>query len=235
MKPLSSARTQETVLPDGRVRLHIEHEVLRGVTPQMLVWWWRNLSGEMELNGRSYARYLIWHPIDHIHFELAKRLPDGSVGPGAVFHIVEALGADMQNLIDARLHLRELDEKGAIVEVRPAGLTVAQIRGQFLPKEAGTQVISSMTLGVAGWWTELNRWMLDRFFPRSRRNAWLKHSVEEVPSLSHDVDTPDDLGALADVLGGRRAVAPMTRGALRQLDRAQGSRFSAAEPEAVEV
>ena len=183
MKPLSSARTEETVLPDGRVRLHIEHEVLRGVTPQMLVWWWRNLSGEMELNGRSYARYLIWHPIDHIHFELAKRLPDGSVGPGAVFHIVEALGADMQNLIDARLHLRELDEKGAIVEVRPVGLTVAQIRGQFLPKEAGTQVISSMTLGVAGWWTELNRWMLDRFFPRSRRNAWLKHSVEEIGNL----------------------------------------------------
>ena len=59
-----------------------------------------------------------------------------------------------------------------------------------------------------------------------------KHSVEEVPSLSHDVDTPDDLGALADVLEERRAVAPMTRGALRQLDRARASRFSA---EAVEV
>jgi hypothetical protein len=25
MKPLSSAQTEETVLPDGRVRLHIEH------------------------------------------------------------------------------------------------------------------------------------------------------------------------------------------------------------------
>ena len=64
------------------------------------------------------------------------------------------------------------------------------------------------------------------------QEAGLKHSVEEVPSLSHDVDTPDDLGALADVLDERRAVAPMTRGALRQLDRARASRFSA---EAVEV
>ena len=32
MKPLSSARTQETVLPDGRVKLHIEHDLLRDVT-----------------------------------------------------------------------------------------------------------------------------------------------------------------------------------------------------------
>jgi len=61
------------------------------------------------------------------------------------------------------------------------------------------------------------------------QEAGLKHSVEEVPSLSHDVDTPDDLGSLAILLEGRRAVAPMTRGALRQLDRVRSSRFSAAE------
>jgi 2-phospho-L-lactate/phosphoenolpyruvate guanylyltransferase len=67
------------------------------------------------------------------------------------------------------------------------------------------------------------------------QEAGLRHSVEDVPSLSHDVDTPDDLDALADVLEARRAVAPMTRGALRQLDRARSSRFSAEAAEAVEV
>lgn len=64
------------------------------------------------------------------------------------------------------------------------------------------------------------------------QEAGLLHSVEEVPSLSHDVDTPEDLNALADALEGRRAVAPNTCGALRQLDRARASRFAA---EAVEV
>src|SRR5919201_7086851 len=101
----------------------------------------------MELAGITYPRYLIWHPIDHIHFELAQRAADGGAGPGAVFHIVEALGADMQNLIDARLHLMELDERGAMVEVRALGQAVLQIRGQFLPREAGTQLISTMTIG----------------------------------------------------------------------------------------
>jgi hypothetical protein len=185
MKPLSSARTEETVLPDGRVRLHIEHDLLRGVTPPMLVWWWRNISGEMELKARVYPRYLIWHPIDHIHFEIIKRLPDGNVGPGAIFHIVEALGADMKNLIDARLHLQELNDEGAMVEVRALAQTVLQIRGQFLPRESGTQVISTMTIGSSGWLGNvgLNPWLVDRFFPVERRNAWLKHSVEEIGNL----------------------------------------------------
>jgi hypothetical protein len=40
-----------------------------------------------------------------------------------------------------------------------------------------------------------------------------------VPSLAHDVDTPEDLTALADALEGRRTIAPRTRGALRQLER----------------
>ncbi|HET8673233.1 MAG TPA: 2-phospho-L-lactate guanylyltransferase [Thermoleophilaceae bacterium] len=69
------------------------------------------------------------------------------------------------------------------------------------------------------------------------QEAGLRHSVEDVPSLSHDVDTPDDLEALSVALEGRRAVAPMTRGALSQLDRARASRFAreSAAIEALEV
>jgi len=185
MKPLSSAKTEEAVLPDGRVQLKVEHDLLRGVTPAMLVWWWRNIGGEMGLNGRIYPRYLVWHPIDHIHFEVVRRLPDETVGPGAVFHLVEALGADMKNLIDARLHLQKLDETGAMVEVYTLGQTVLQIRGLFLPREEGTQLISTMTIGSSGWLGEvgLNEWLINRFFPSDRRKAWLKHSVEEIGNL----------------------------------------------------
>jgi 2-phospho-L-lactate/phosphoenolpyruvate guanylyltransferase len=57
----------------------------------------------------------------------------------------------------------------------------------------------------------------------------LMHSVEEVPSLLNDVDTPDDLAVLASLLEDRRACAPLTRGALRQLDRLRTSRRFAHE------
>jgi 2-phospho-L-lactate guanylyltransferase len=44
--------------------------------------------------------------------------------------------------------------------------------------------------------------------------------VDEVPALALDVDTPDDLAALAAELDRHRGQAQSTRGALRQLDRA---------------
>ena len=46
------------------------------------------------------------------------------------------------------------------------------------------------------------------------------YRVAEAPSLMHDVDTPEDLEDLARLLEERRATAPRTRGALRQLERA---------------
>ena len=54
------------------------------------------------------------------------------------------------------------------------------------------------------------------------RAADRPYRIEEIASLMHDVDTADDLDALVSALAGRRAVAPRTRGALRQLDRMHG-------------
>jgi 2-phospho-L-lactate guanylyltransferase len=51
--------------------------------------------------------------------------------------------------------------------------------------------------------------------------AGVKFRVERVRSLMHDVDTPDDLADLGNLLGERRGVAPRTRGALNQLDRSK--------------
>jgi 2-phospho-L-lactate guanylyltransferase len=52
--------------------------------------------------------------------------------------------------------------------------------------------------------------------------AGLAHAVEELPSLMLDVDTGEDLAALAEVLAERRGQAPATRGALQQLVRSRG-------------
>lgn len=47
MKDLSSAQTEQRVLDDGRLQLRVRHQVLRGVTPEMLVWWFSSMDGEM--------------------------------------------------------------------------------------------------------------------------------------------------------------------------------------------
>lgn len=61
-------------------------------------------------------------------------------------------------------------------------------------------------------------------------DAGLTSSVEPAPSLAHDVDTPDDLAALADVLAVARSVAPRTCGTLRQLERSGALHGLARDP-----
>jgi len=50
--------------------------------------------------------------------------------------------------------------------------------------------------------------------------AGVGFSVDDLPSLTLDVDTPDDLAEVARRLDSRRGLAPQTRGALSQLGRA---------------
>jgi 2-phospho-L-lactate guanylyltransferase len=52
------------------------------------------------------------------------------------------------------------------------------------------------------------------------QTAAVSHRVERVPSLIFDVDTSEDLAVVAAAIEAGRTVAPRTRGALRQLDRA---------------
>jgi|SRR5947209_3570795 len=58
----------------------------------------------------------------------------------------------------------------------------------------------------------------ERHLAAAKRNGAAYRSVE-LPSLSLDVDTPDDLAALWSLIDGPRGRAQRTRGALAQLER----------------
>jgi hypothetical protein len=70
MKPVASARTTRKNLESGQLELTIDHDTILGVTPAMLRWWFENLGSDMRVGGQTYPRYLLWHPRDHIHWEL---------------------------------------------------------------------------------------------------------------------------------------------------------------------
>ena len=68
------------------------------------------------------------------------------------------------------------------------------------------------------------------------REAGLEHAVEPVRSLGLDLDTPDDLLALVATMERGRGPAPLTRGAVRQLERfGRMPRSTPAQASAVEV
>lgn len=181
-KPLESAETAVTVLRDGRLKLWISHQVLRGVTPAMLVWWFGNIEGELEIAGKRVPRYRAWHPIDHIAFRCVKRRSDGSIGPGAVFHIHESFARNPKWIVDIHTTVEKLDETGFIHGPRKLGLKVAHMEYEFAAVAGGTQytnwLVAGIEVPVIG--RLLNRVIQRALFPDDRARAWLTHNVEEV-------------------------------------------------------
>jgi hypothetical protein len=182
MKPLESAETNFRRLADGRLELTIRHELVHGVTPGMLAWWFRNIEGTMVYEGRAYSRYHVWHPIDHIHYDLARPAADGTGAPGSQFHIVEAFGANPDFLVNSIADVPQNDERGISLSVRKFGLEVMRLEHTFAPTAAGTVYRSTMHVGAHEWparWL-VNHGVVPHLFSEAKGHAWLKHNVEEV-------------------------------------------------------
>jgi hypothetical protein len=187
MKALGSARTAQRVLSTGQLRLTIEHDTVRGVTPVMLKWWFETLGQPMTFQGTRYPRYLLWHPKDHIHWELAAKSPSGGTGQGARFRIVEAFGANLAHFVDSTEEVEQLNPDGISLVRRLGGVEVFRLEHRFGEVAGGASYQSCMTVGVAAgplrWFA--NSWVRPALFPEAMGAAWVTHNVEEVSMLEH--------------------------------------------------
>jgi hypothetical protein len=180
-KAVESARSGLEILRGGRIRCWIEHEIIRGVTPKMLVWWFQHLEGDIVVDGQRLSRYRVWHPRDHIAIEYSRHNPDGSIGVGSVIHLTEMLGANPDYLIDVHTKITKLDEQGFAHRPRFHGLRLARMDYEFAETPEGTLYRNSLTVGVAGILGRLINPLIRRFaFDEARGRAWIKHNVEEV-------------------------------------------------------
>jgi hypothetical protein len=183
---LDSARWSLTRLPGGRLRMTIAHAPLRGITPAMLDWWFRNIGGTMDWQGRTVSRYHVWHPRDHIHWALLRPAPGGGGGPGAVFRIVEAFQANPRYHVDVRDRVTALSPDGITLEGRTLGLRVTRLAHRFTASAGATQYDSVLEVGLATpLLAPLNRLILPRKFPENMGRAWIAHNIEEVGQFEH--------------------------------------------------
>jgi hypothetical protein len=180
-KAVESAQSGIELLPDGRIRCWIEHEILRGITPQMLVWWFKHLEGDMLVEGRRVSRYRVWHPRDHVAIEYSRRNADGSVGVGCAIHLTEMLGGHPGYLIDVHTDITRLEEGGFAHRPRFHGLRLAAMDYEFTEAAGGTLYRNSLTVGAPGWLGRLLNPLIRRFaFDEKRGRAWIRHNIEEV-------------------------------------------------------
>ncbi len=68
----------------------------------------------------------------------ATAAPDGTAGPGARFHIVEALGANLAYLVDSVADVLKADDTGRTLSVRTFAMEVIRIEHTFPPVPEGT-------------------------------------------------------------------------------------------------
>lgn len=182
LKPVTSADTGVEHLPDGRVKYWIRHDLVRGVTPAMLGWWFRNLEGFIEFGGRRYDRYRFWHQRDHVHASYARRLPDGTVGPGAAIRLIEVLGRNERYVVDTITHIERLDEGGYVHNPEFLGRTgFARMEYSFEPAPGGTLYENCLIVGTPNRLLGLANPLIARLaFDAAHGQAWLRHNVEEV-------------------------------------------------------
>ena len=183
-RPPESAQVGWRVAPNGRLRIAIAHAPLRGVTPASLAWWFRHISGTMELDGARISRYRAWHARDHIAHEVARHAPGGGVGPGARFHLVEAFGG---RHLDTVIDVERLDEGGIALTRRALGSQIFQIAHEFNASATGTLFVTRIVVGFGlparlSW---LNRFGRARAFPDDYARSLIRHSIEEVGNFEH--------------------------------------------------
>ena len=184
LRKVPAERAVITELPHHRLRITIDHEPLRHVTPEMLLWWFRHIGDEMEYLGTVVPRYRAWHPLDHIRWELAREAPGGGVDEGARFRIVEALGRDERFYIDTVDRVEKLDATGIRLVLRIAGAQFFQLEHTWSRAEDATHYTSVMDVGCGSVLAApINRYARRNVFRPGMPEAWVKHNVEEVGIL----------------------------------------------------
>ncbi|MCV7084856.1 hypothetical protein [Mycolicibacter hiberniae] len=185
LRRVDTATVRYTAGPHRRRRVTIDHRPLAGVTPPMLLDWFRHIDGTIEYGGAVINRYLAWHPIDHIRWELARPAPGGGAGEGARFRIVERFGADPAFTVDVTDRVEKLDETGIRLVQRMAGVAVLQLEHTWSACTEGNHYVSVMDIGARGpLLSPLNRYA-QRRFPDAMVRAWVRHNIEEVGQLEH--------------------------------------------------
>jgi hypothetical protein len=182
MKELSSAETSLEELPDGLLEARIDHELIRGVTPEMLVWWFRSFPyASLLWNDKLVSMYRVWHPRDHVRVRIMRRPLDRSPGVsrGAKIAIYERIGPEVTRTV---ARVRQMDESGLVLVVRRFGVRVAELRHTFTAVPEGTLYRSRLVVGstapVVG--RLVNSLARKRLFTPELAHAWIKHNVEEV-------------------------------------------------------
>jgi hypothetical protein len=186
LRSVDSAVVRYSAQPHLRRRVTIDHRPLPGITPAMLLDWFSHIGETMTYGGQVIPRYLAWHPVDHINWELVRPAAGGGAAEGARFRIVENFGRSENGdafAVDVVDRVEKLDETGIRLVQRVAGIPVLQLEHTWSAATEGAHYVSVMDIGARSALLTPVNFLLTRRFPDEMVRAWAKHNIEEVGQL----------------------------------------------------
>ncbi len=185
MKSADSARYGVEHLSGGRVRAWIEHDTMKGVTPEILRWWFENIDTWTRYNGSDFTGpsvpvYRYWHPFDHIAVRWRRRVyVRGRLGPGSVIEINEDIGG--KHAVRAKARVSRFDDEAFNFDLLLGGLIrVGSLDHLYAEVEGGSSFYTEARVGVkVPIIGRLLNWAIRRKFTEELLRDWIVHNIEE--------------------------------------------------------
>ena len=187
LRDLRGAVTSHEILSDGRIRLHIEHRPLPGVTPEMLAWWYRVLPiSRVKFDGVVHPMYHLFHPYEHGRIWVEQPAADGrpGVGAGGVVARYEWFGPYDS---EGAARVVELSPRRFVTRPEIAGINIGEFRHEWGDSPRGATYTVESVIGV-DWpvvGPAVNALLRRHVFSEGMLREWTRHQVEEVGLLPH--------------------------------------------------
>jgi len=185
-KPVTSAKwVNIDVRRDMSIRVQIEHDTLRGVTPEMMRWWFENLAGGTTWNGVDFSgptvsHYHLWHHRDHIAVTPLTygpaRNPGFAVGSRGV---IDEQFNDYRDRIHAEVITTRLDEEEFTFEIRKWGQMVGSIVHKYEPERGGLRFYAETIIGAGSPVLKPANVIRPLLYSKRTAENWIRHNIEE--------------------------------------------------------
>ncbi|GAA0799138.1 hypothetical protein GCM10008910_24840 [Faecalicatena orotica] len=189
-KPVTSAKWVNVSRAwNGVLLVQIEHDNIRGVTPEMMRWWFENLGRTTTWNGIDFSGpeitfYHLWHHRDHIKVIPLTSGPNGEPNhgffPGAKSMIQEQFN-DFHDKVHHTMLTTRLDGREFTFLIKQFGMTVGRITHTYSSTEDGISFYAETEIGskipVFGWL--LNWFVIPWVYSKKTAEHWIRHNIEE--------------------------------------------------------
>ncbi|MEM6384481.1 MAG: hypothetical protein AAF739_17575 [Pseudomonadota bacterium] len=203
-KPVSSSHFDIHQKDNGQFCVVLNHALLRGVSTQMIHWWFLNftrlrvrLQDVPGYEGRQVPGYWLWHPVDHLSADLSGAVgPGGVAQPGCSIRIREAMQYERYGwdyAVDSKLKVFYVGPDGwAMGKAVPGVGPVMMLRIHFKDvleggRHLGVHYHYEVVIGATGSNPVarlINRRITGEYGPEFFA-AWHRHNVIEVGTFEN--------------------------------------------------